>query len=65
MKINKLIKIFIINTLSLLIIAKIIPTVFTNLSERTFERILLLYFLIFNIILFIKTKNIKEDQKEG
>lgn len=61
MKTSKLIKIFIINTVSVIIVAKVLPILFRDIPERTFERILLIYFLIFNLVLLINLIKNKED----
>lgn len=61
MKTAKYIKIFIINTASVIIISKIIPSIFKNISEHSFERIMLAYFMLFNITLLYFV--IKEEKK--
>ncbi len=60
MKTNRYIKIFIANIIIIAVISKIGPLFSKNISEHNLDRILLLYFLVFNIILFLKLK--KEER---
>ncbi len=63
MKTNKYIKIFIINTVLVAFMSKILPLFSKNISEHSWDRILLLYFLIFNSMLLFKI--IKEEKNKG
>ena len=62
MKTSRIIKIFLINTVFIILAAKIIPLFSTEISERIVERILLIYFLIFNVVLLII---LNKDKKAG
>lgn len=63
-KIYRYIKIFSINVFLVVVIGKIVPII-THISERSFERILLLYFLVFNLILLFLIIKEEKRKKEG